>query len=92
MKPYLAILPVLTLLGAAPPASPPTGNNITSPARLISPTPSTCREIGSHAQGDRQHPQLKRLGELPPAQTYMSVYRTDARGCLDPMLASERQR
>jgi hypothetical protein len=34
---------------------------------------------------------MKNLGELPPAQTFMAVYRTDEKGCIDPMLASERQ-
>lgn len=87
----LLIIPAVALLGAAPA---PNGNPSSEvrPTRAVSPVPSTCPTIGSHAEGERKAPQLKRLGELPPAQTYMAVYRTDEKGCLDPMLASERQR
>ena len=67
------------------------GNSLTQQTRVISPVPSTCKQIGSVAEGDRRL-QGRRLNELPPAQTYMAVYRTDENGCLDPMLASELQR
>lgn len=85
----LLVLPALALLGAAPaadiaPAGPPV-----APTRVISPVPSVCDSIGSVAQGEDRSPQLRRLGELPPALTYMAVYRRDSRGCIDPMLASE---
>jgi hypothetical protein len=89
MTRYLLIVPTLALLGAAPAAQPNDG--LTKPTRVVSPEPSVCRESGSFAQGDRARPNLRNLGELPPAQTYMAVYRTDEKGCLDPMLASERQ-
>ena len=89
MTRYLLIVPMLALLGASPAAQP--NNRLTQPTRVISPQPSVCKEIGSVARGDPTRPQMKNLGELPPAQTYMAVYRTDERGCIDPMLASERQ-
>ena len=83
------VVPVLALLGATPPAKPPSAHS--SPARVVSPVPSTCRDIGTVAQGPDQAPQLQRLGQLPPAEAYMAVYRTDADGCLDPLLARDRQ-
>ncbi len=89
MNRCLLIAPVLALLGAAPAANP--DRSLASPTRIVSPVPSTCANVGSFAQGDRQRPQLKRLVELPPAEPYMAVYRTDDKGCIDPMLASERQ-
>ena len=88
----LLIIPALALLGAAPEASPSTDRPLASPTRVISPTPSICREIGSHAQGEKRGMAIKRLGDLPRGETYMAVYRTDEKGCIDPMLASERQR
>jgi hypothetical protein len=33
---------------------------------------------------------MKRLGQLPPAEAYMAVLRTDENGCLDPLLARDR--
>ena len=89
MTRVLLILPVMALLGAAPPAKPPSIQS--APAHIISPVPSTCRQIGTYAQGENERPGLKRLGELPPAEAYMAVYRTDANGCLDPLLARDRQ-
>ena len=89
MTRYLLIVPMLALLGAAPASQP--NNSLAQPTRVISPEPSVCKESGSFAQGDRTRPNMKNLGELPPAQTYMAVYRTDDRGCLNPMLAGERQ-
>ena len=83
------VLPALALLGASPAAQ--TNNRLTQPTRIISPQPNVCKEIGSVARGDPTRPQMKNLAELPPAQTYMAVYRTDEKGCIDPMLASERQ-
>lgn len=83
------VLPALALLGASPPAR--SNNGLTQPTRVISPQPSVCKGIGSFAQGDRKTARLRRLGELPPAETFMAVLRTDEKGCLDPMLASERQ-
>jgi hypothetical protein len=83
------VLPALALLGASPAAQP--NNRLSQPTRVISPEPSVCKEIGSVARGDPTRPEMKNLAELPPAMTYMAVYRTDERGCIDPMLASERQ-
>ncbi len=91
MSKGLLIIPALALLGAAPAVTVSADPPMASPTRLISPVPSICREMGSHAQGE-QKGTIKRLGDLPRGQTYMAVYRTDEKGCIDPMLASERQR
>ena len=89
MTRYLLVLPALTLIGAAP-SAPPAGPPL-QPTRVISPVPSNCAPLGSTANGPDRAPQLRRLGELPGAQTYMAVHRTDENGCLNPMLAGERQ-
>ena len=89
MTRFLLVLPVLALMGAAPASQPAAPRS--QPTNVISPVPALCGPSGSIANGPRQAPQLRRLGELPGAQTYMAVYRTDERGCLNPMLASERQ-
>ena len=89
MTRYLLIAPALALLGAAPPTKNPSPQK--QPTRVISPVPSTCAKIGSYAQGEQTAPQLKRLGQLPPAEAYMAVLRTDEQGCLDPLLARDRQ-
>jgi hypothetical protein len=89
MTRYLLVFPSLALLGATLPAKPPAAQS--NPARIVSPVPAVCDRIGSYAQGERQAPQLKRLGQLPPAEAYMAVYRTDEKGCLDPLLARDRQ-
>ena len=88
----LLIIPALALMAAAPAAEPSGNPPAASPTRVVSPVPSTCREIGSHARGEQKQPKMQRLGDLPPGETYMAVYRTDQDGCIDPMLASERQR
>ena len=89
MTRYLLIVPALALLGAAP-ATPDNSPQI-KPTRVVSPVPGTCDKLGSYAQGQRDGLQMQRLGELPPAEAYMAVYRTDEKGCLDPLLARDRQ-
>ena len=89
MTRYLLIVPALALLGAAPATE--TNSPLAKPTRVVSPVPATCARIGSQAQGERTAPQMKRLGDLPPAEAYMAVYRTDENGCLDPLLARDRQ-
>ena len=89
MTRYLLIVPLLALLGAAPP---PAGNAPQiKPTRVVSPVPSICERTGSYARGEPGPPEIKRLGQLRPADAYMAVYRTDADGCLDPLLARDRQ-
>jgi hypothetical protein len=34
----------------------------------------------------------RKLGELPPAEGYQAVLRTDGNGCLDPLLVRDRLR
>ena len=34
----------------------------------------------------------RKLGELPPADAYQAVLRTDNKGCLDPLLVKDRLR
>jgi hypothetical protein len=85
MKRYLLVVPALALLGATAPAPPKQ-----QPARIVSPQPNSCPSLESIARG-KNDGKFQRLGELPPGLTYMAVYRTDANGCIDPMLASERE-
>jgi hypothetical protein len=92
MSKGLLIIPALALLAAAPTVTVSADPPMASPTRLISAAPSICRELGSHAQGEQKGMAIKRLAELPRGETYMAVYRTDEKGCIDPMLASERQR
>jgi hypothetical protein len=87
MTRILLAVPALALLGASPPAP----MNAPQPTRVISPLPTTCDRPGSYANGPNTPPQLKRLGELPPAEAYMAVLRTDEKGCLNPLLARDRQ-
>ena len=89
MTRYLLIFPTLALLGAAPPTEPTPRH--AQPTRVVSPVPATCEKIGSLAQGEPGSAQMKRLGDLPPAEAYMAVVRTDEKGCLDPLLARDRQ-
>ena len=82
------LVPALALIGTAPAPVADAGRVTT---RLVSPVPQACKPVGAVAQSGPMRPEMKRLGELPPAETYMAVYRTDARGCLDPLLARDRQ-
>ena len=85
-----AILAAVPLLGAAPAAT---------PVRPAAPMPSQspyandrCPETPmslARRQGERLG--LRRLGELPPAQTFMAVDRRVA-CCAAPMLMSEAKR
>lgn len=85
-----AILAALPLLGAAP---------ATTPVRPAAPMPvqspyadDRCPETPmslARKQGDRLGP--RRLGDLPPAQTFMAVDRRVG-GCAAPMLMSEAKR
>ena len=80
----IAVLIPLLALGAAPPEGP---RPISSPAHMFSPTPK-CRTLDIAAADKRV--ELRRLGELPPAEAYQAVLRLDGNGCLDPLLVSER--
>ena len=65
-------------------------------ARPIAATGSNCRKATSyHAQGGmawRDEPVTPRkLTDLPPAESYKSVYRT-VNGCEEPMTVAEYQR
>jgi hypothetical protein len=87
MRRYLFVVPAVALLGAAPPSA---GPDIQQ-TRVISPVPTTCKALGNIVGGTDAPPPIRRLDELPAGQTFMAVYRTDSNGCIDPMLASERQ-
>lgn len=82
-------LAALPLLGAAPPqavrpAAPMPVQNPYSDARCPETPMSLARK-----QGERLG--LKKLGDLPPAQTFMAVDRRIA-GCAAPMTMSEAKR
>nr|WP_314441778.1 hypothetical protein [uncultured Sphingomonas sp.] len=84
-----AILAALPLLGAAPaatvrPAAPMPVQNPYADDRCPETPMSLARK-----QGERLGP--RKLGDLPPAQTFMAVDRRVA-GCAAPMLMSEVKR
>jgi hypothetical protein len=48
-------------------------------------TPKACMP-GADKASTPQRVGPQKLGELPPAQEYKAVWRTDARGCPDPIV------
>ena len=78
------ILLALPLLGAAPPS--PSQPNAGPAARA--PKGSECRLLTE--TGDRGTVRLRKLGELPPAEAYAAMYRTDEKGCPTPVLYRSR--
>ena len=85
----LVILAALSLLGAAPPvpmqpAAPMPVSNPYADKRCPETPMSLARK-----QGERLG--LRKLGDLPPAQTFMAVDRR-IDGCAAPMLMSEAKR
>lgn len=52
---------------------------------------SDCPDVTSHMAGrgdslSSDPPQPRRLGELPPADTYAAVYQLDDKGCMVPVM------
>ena len=45
-----------------------------------------------HALDPNKPLKAQKLGELPPAEAYQAVLRTDRMGCLDPLLVKDRLR
>jgi hypothetical protein len=70
---------VLTLALAAVPA----------PLQLARALP-ICRETRPTLVQERSEGRPKRLGELPPAQAYLAVMRTE-NGCIKPVLVREER-
>jgi hypothetical protein len=86
----IVILAALPLLGAAPPAA----VQPTAPIRTFEPYPerADCPDTPmSVARQQGARPELRRLGELPPAQAFAAVDRR-FEGCPAPMLMSEARR
>jgi hypothetical protein len=96
------LFPVLTLpllVPAATVAQTTAAPAIQSPenaVRALAATKSTCRKTTSHHAeqssawpGDPVAP--RKLTDLPPAESYMAVYRTVS-GCEEPMTVAEYQR
>ena len=77
----IAAVVSLLSLGAAAPG--------TTPAKLISPAPG-CKNLQVAQSTDGRI--FRRLGELPPADAYQTVYRLDEKGCIDPLLVRDRIR
>ena len=85
-----AILAALPLLGAAPAATPvrPAAQMPVQNPYADARCPETPMSL-ARKQGER--PGVRKLGELPPAQTFMAVDRRIA-GCAAPMTALELRR
>jgi hypothetical protein len=86
----LLILAALPLLGAAPPTAvqPAASLRTFAPYAARVDCPDTPMSL---ARKDGAQPELRRLGELPPAQAFAAVDRRIA-GCPAPMLMSEARR
>lgn len=53
--------------------------------------PSTiCQDVRPSLVGERSAERAQRLGELPPAQGYLTVMRTE-NGCIKPVLIREER-
>ena len=52
--------------------------------------PSSCPDNPAAHLGRSDNGVLRKLTELPPAQTYASVYRRGADGCMVPVLYRDR--
>ena len=78
------------LLGASPLPlnAPPLPMADSRPAPALQPKGCSSEQV--FARGMEGSAQMHRLDELPRAETFMAVMRVDQRGCIDPMLASER--
>ena len=93
----LIILPAIALVGAAPPESTSSLEmDVAPPARVAGerlPTFRVVRQCGDLAQTARRDYKpdedapvtVRKLNELPPAEGYYAVWRTDERGCPDPI-------
>ena len=88
MRAILLLMPLL-LLGAAPAQQAQPGPTAPTKSRLISPTPN-CENL--RIAGGEDGSDLRRLGQLPPADAYQAVYRLDEKGCIDPLLVLDRLR
>lgn len=76
----LSLMLALAALTVASPAA---------PRAALKPAP-TCPE--QQLAKSTRAPTFRRLGELPPAETYMAVFRVDSKGCLDPLTAAAYRR
>ena len=74
----LTILGSLLIVGAAPAAQ--------APAPAPAQSKFNCPEKLRHAKDQGQAVGPRRLGDEPPANVYLSLYRRDAKGCADPVV------
>ena len=55
--------------------------------RFVQATPDEqCPRPLVHRDGPRRGGEMRKLGELPPADAYHAVYRLDDKGCVDPVM------
>lgn len=86
---FIVLLAAMPLLGAAPPASVQPRLPAAPPPMLDPYSDPRCPETPMSLARKRGGPLVpQRLGELPPAQTFMAVDRRVA-GCPAPMRMSE---
>lgn len=78
-----AALP-LTAASAQPAQPPGAGQH---PIRFVQATPDAqCPKPLMQPVTPLPRGELKKLGELPPADAFHAVYRLDSRGCIDPVM------
>ncbi len=75
---FLTIAAALVLVPAAPVLAAPAVRSIADAAG--------CPDIFNRARG-RQKATVNKLGELPPANAYLAVYRRGLDGCVEPVMA-----
>ena len=86
---FIALIPAAST--AAEDRSPPPAPMIATAAAetAVSPYPETCpSETARIAKAKDARPELHKLTDLPDAQAYSAVFRTDAEGCPDPIVIS----
>jgi len=81
----LLILFALTLIGASPP-TPASRSNAGRPVPAFA--ANDCRLLTE--TGTRGPVGKRKLTDLPPADAYAAVWRTDEKGCPDPVLFRRR--
>jgi hypothetical protein len=84
-----ALIPAASTAAEDRPAAPAPAIATDTSATAISPYAATCAsETARIAKIQEARPELHKLTDLPDANAYSAVFRTDADGCPDPIVIS----
>ena len=72
------LFPVLLMAATAPAAA-------QRPVLISSNCPGATSHMAHQGNGRHNSPESRKLGELPPAETFAAVYQLDERGCMVPV-------